>query len=63
MNPHTLTDLPDDTQRRLRELHDYYAFQVNVAVEEGREHEIDSLVAGYPDEAAQLIEHAARRAA
>lgn len=62
MHPHTVTDQPDDTQRRLRELHDHYAFQVNVAVEEGREHEIDSLVAGYPDEAAQLMEHAARHA-
>lgn len=45
-----------DIERRLRELHDYYAFQVNVAVEEGREHEIDGLVASYPDEAARLIE-------
>jgi hypothetical protein len=48
--------LPTEIQRRLRELHDYYVFQVNVAVEEGREHEIDGLVARYPEEAAQLIE-------
>jgi hypothetical protein len=63
MNPHTVTDLPDDTQRRLRELRDHYTFQVNVAIEEGREHEINSLVAGYPDDAARLLEHAARHAA
>ena len=35
---------------------DYYAFQVNVAIEEGRERDIDVLVAGYPDEAARMIE-------
>lgn len=45
-----------DLEQQLRELHDYYAFEVNVAIEEGREHQIDELVASYPDEAARLIE-------
>jgi hypothetical protein len=44
-----------DLDQRLRELHDHYVFQVNVAVEEGRERDIDALVAGYPDEAARMI--------
>lgn len=52
-----------DIERRLRELHDYYAFQVNVAVEEGREGDIDGIVAHYPDEAARLLEEHRTRAA
>jgi hypothetical protein len=52
-----------DIEQRLRELHDYYAFQVNVAIEEGREHMIDGLVARYPEEAARLMEQAGPRAA
>jgi hypothetical protein len=52
-----------DIEQRLRELHDYYAFQVNVAIEEGREHVIDGLVARYPEEAALLIEQAQAHAA
>jgi hypothetical protein len=55
--------LPSAIQRQLRELHDYYAFQVNVAIEEGREDEIDGLVARYPEEAARLIAEAETRAA
>ncbi|MBO0872977.1 MAG: hypothetical protein J2P19_06250 [Pseudonocardia sp.] len=52
-----------DIEQRLRELHDYYAFQVNLAVEEGREGDIDGLVASYPDDAARLIgEHRTRAA-
>jgi hypothetical protein len=51
-----------DIEQRLRELHDYYAFQVNVAIEEGREHVIDGLVARYP-EAALLIEESQAHAA
>ncbi|HEY2095415.1 MAG: hypothetical protein QOI50_7246 [Pseudonocardiales bacterium] len=52
-----------DIEQRLRELHDYYAFQVNVAIEEGREHVIDGLVARYPEEAALLIEESQAHAA
>ncbi|HTF47987.1 MAG TPA: hypothetical protein VK735_11095, partial [Pseudonocardia sp.] len=52
-----------DIEQQLRELHDYYAFQVNVAIEEGREHMIDGLVARYPEEAARLIQDAQAHAA
>ncbi|HWN34961.1 MAG TPA: hypothetical protein VNP03_19570 [Pseudonocardia sp.] len=52
-----------DIEQRLRELHDYYAFQVNVAIEEGREHMIEGLVARYPEEAARLMQEARAQAA
>ncbi|HEX4356030.1 MAG TPA: hypothetical protein VH141_00805 [Pseudonocardia sp.] len=48
-----------DIERRLRELHEHYIFEVNQAVEEGREGDIAELVAHYPDEAAQLMAAAA----
>jgi hypothetical protein len=44
-----------DIERRLRELHERYIFEVNQAVEEGRERDIDELLAHYPDEAAELM--------
>ena len=47
--------MPTELQLRLRELHDHYAYEVNSLIGEGREAEIDALVAGYPDEAARLI--------
>jgi len=52
-----------ELDQRLRELHDHYVYLVNVAIEEGREDEIDDLVARYPDEAARLIVQADARAA
>ncbi|HEX4251831.1 MAG TPA: hypothetical protein VH008_28485 [Pseudonocardia sp.] len=55
--------MQSDIEQRLRELHDYYAFQVNVAIEEGREHMIDGLVARYPEEAALLMAEARAQAA
>ena len=55
--------MQSDIEQRLRELHDYYAFQVNVAIEEGREHMIDGLVARYPEEAARLMQEARAQAA
>jgi hypothetical protein len=48
-----------DIERRLRELYERYIFEVNQAVEEGRERDIAELVARYPDEAAQLITESA----
>src|SRR5882757_4178089 len=56
-------DMHSDIEQRLRELHDYYAFQVNVAIEEGREHLIEGLVARYPEEAARLMAEAGQQAA
>jgi len=50
-----------DIERRLRELHEHYIFEVNEAVEQGRERDIAELVARYPDEAARLITEAATR--
>ncbi|WP_445188564.1 hypothetical protein ACTXG6_15820 [Pseudonocardia sp. Cha107L01] len=47
-----------DIGRRLRELHEDYIVLVNLAVEEGRECDIDALVASYPDEAARLLTEA-----
>jgi hypothetical protein len=48
-----------DIERRLRELHEHYIFEVNQAIEEGRERDIAELVARYPDEAAELMAAAA----
>lgn len=50
MRPHVV--------QRLRELHEHYVFLVNSAVEEGRDAEIEALIASYPDEAAWLISDA-----
>ncbi|HEX4247657.1 MAG TPA: hypothetical protein VH008_07305 [Pseudonocardia sp.] len=50
-----------DIERRLRELHERYIFEVNEAVEEGREQDIEELVARYPDEAARLMTVSAAR--
>jgi len=47
--------MPADIERRLRQLHEYYMLQVDLAVEQGREQDIDQIVAGYPDEAAELM--------
>ena len=44
-----------DIERRLRELHEDYIVEVNLAVEQGRERDIEALVASYPDEAARLM--------
>jgi hypothetical protein len=44
-----------DIEQRLRELHEYYIVEVNLAVEQGREGDIEALVARYPDEAARLM--------
>lgn len=48
-------DIRPDVVQRLRELHEHYVFQVNAAVEEGREDQIEMLAARYPDEAARVI--------
>jgi hypothetical protein len=47
-----------DIDRRLRELHEHYIALVNLAVEEGRERDIDVLVASYPDAAARVMTEA-----
>lgn len=52
-----------DIERRLRELHEHYIFEVNQAIEEGRECDIAELVAYYPDEAAELMAAAATSSA
>jgi hypothetical protein len=57
------TTCPPTPRPHRRGLRDYYAFQVNVAIEEGREREIDGLVAKYPEEAAGLIAEAQAQAA
>jgi hypothetical protein len=44
-----------ELERDLRELHDDYVFQVNSAIEEGREDVVEVLDARYPDDAARLI--------
>ena len=51
-----------DIERRLRELHAHYIAEVNLAIAEGRESDVDELVAGFPDEAAQLIAESAATA-
>jgi len=47
--------MPADIGRRLRELHEDYIVEVNLAVEQGRERDIEALVASFPDEAARLM--------
>lgn len=47
-----------DLERRLRELHEHYIFEINQAIEEGRERDIEEFVARYPDEAAELMAEA-----
>ncbi len=56
-------DTPTDITQRLSQLHEQYTFLVNVAIEEGREDDIDGLVASFPQEAAELMAQFAARAA
>jgi hypothetical protein len=44
-----------DLTRRLRDLHDDYAWQVNAAVAEGRDDLVWGLVDDYTDQALQMI--------
>jgi hypothetical protein len=55
-------DMDIDIGRRLRELHEHYIVLVNLAVEEGRQCDIDALVASYPDAAARLLTEASVKA-
>jgi hypothetical protein len=48
---------PDDVQR-LRDLHDFYVWEVNAAIGEGREDLVRQLADDYFDSAMQAIAHA-----